>query len=427
MMRTLYSMLLMSLFLSTISVAQTEDQEELIPFSRVEVKKAEVTVGTPAIVTIKLFVPTYFKGQAEFPIYDSINVIVKELVQDPPEKARNIEGRDWTVISKVYWMLPMEAGDYSFPAESASGTYPDPVNSRRIDTTFDLNGFSFSATLPAGAEELDPLIVANGLTLKQTWDGIDDPVEESGAITRTVVAKIDRSSALFLPPLIEPVTSELVKVYPQNRVVKDLETYKGLGGSREESVSYVAKYGGELTFPAISVQWFNTKTKKIETATVEGLSVVIDAPEKPVEPLLSRKQIIVLAGLLLCLAFLIWAYRKWVSPVLSSAISALKHRWENSEPFASREVIAAIRSHDLNRVYCSYQFWSERQNVPGYQESRAFTAELLNISKHEFGNGDKGNWDTLEQDFKQLRRIAKSGHAGQNGSALPKLNPFDSR
>ncbi len=426
MMRTLYSMLLLSLFLSASSLAQTEDQEELIPFSRVEVKRAEVIVGTPAIVTIKLFVPTYFKGQAEFPIYDSINVIIKELIQDPPEKARNIEGRDWTVISKVYWMLPMEAGDYSFPAESALGTYPDPVNNRRIDATFDLSGFSFSATLPAGAEELDPLIVANDLTLEQTWDGIEDPVEESGAITRTIVANIEGSSALFLPPLIQPLTSELVKVYPLNNAVKDLETYRGLGGSREDSVSYIAKYGGELTFPAISVQWYNTKTKEIETATVDGLSVVIDAPKKPVDSLLSRKQIIVLAGLLLCLALLTWAFRKWVSPTLSSTISTLKHRWENSEPCASREVIAAIHSHDLNRVYASYQFWSERQNVPDCQESRAFTAELLNISKQEFGNGDKGNWNKLEQDFKQLRRTAKSWRTGHVVSVLPKLNSFDS-
>ncbi|WP_295890580.1 hypothetical protein [uncultured Vibrio sp.] len=423
MIRTFYASLLISLFLSSGVVAKQIDAPDgLMPFSTVEVKKAEVVVGTPAIVTIKLFVPTYFKGEADFPIYDSINLIVKELNQEPPEKARNIEGRDWTVISKKYWMLPMQAGDYSFAAQSASGTYPDPENSRRIDTRFQISGFSFSATIPAGAQALEPLIVAEQLTLEQSWEGADKPLEESGAVTRSVVASIKGSSALFIPALIEPHSSELVKVYPAGQVVTDLETYKGLGGSREERVSYVAQFGGEVSLPELSVQWFNSKTGEIETATVAGRSIVINASEKPEEPLLSKKKTIVLTSLLLCLSLIIWAYRKWLSPVVISILVNIKLRRKESESFAAQQVLTAIQEHNLSRVYNTVEVWMAHQDVTDTQSLQAFEGALLAISKYHFGGGKDASWTIFEQTFLAMRKKAKS--AKQSKNKLPELNTF---
>ena len=303
-------------------IAQEElnaDHQQLTPvrkpYSRVEVRSQEVTVGTPAKVKIKLFVPTQFKEQPEFPSFDGINVIVKALPQSLPKAEKGIDGTRWSMISQEYWLLPMASGEFSFESSQASAVYANPSDNSAISVDLTVESFSFSGAVPDAAKGLNPLIIAKEVTLEQSWHGAVDSMNETEAVTRTVMATIDGSSALFLPKLILPLSSigsDLVKAYPQQQIVADTEPYKGLGGKREESVSYVAQYGGKAEYPAIEIKWFNTNTGKIETASVAGRTLVINAPEKPTPALLTKKQLIVLCGILAILSVIIWSVKKWL-------------------------------------------------------------------------------------------------------------------
>ncbi len=421
MIRWMFSLVLVSLLVSGPAVAQEEDSQ---PFARVEIGAKEVVVGKPVPVTVSLLVPTIFRGQAEFPDYDGINLIVKTTGPNLMPLTEYIGGRKWTGSSQTYWFYPMKPGDYAIEDARAIGTYSDPVDTTSVIADFRIEGFGFSAIVPAGAEDLSPLIVADTLTLQQSWEGPADSMGEGDAITRNLSARIEGSSALFLPALIPSSVSDLVKAYPEGQSVTDDGPGKNAGGTRTESVTYVARYGGEIEFPDIAIRWFNAKTGTVETAIAEGRSIVITAPDQPAKPVVSRKQIVALLVLLLCLLAILQAYRKWVHPVLIEAILKLRERWNTSEPYAARRVVLAIRAQDLDDVLRRLVVWLKRQDVVDVEGREAFVKSLMAVGEQRFGSGPEVDWATVERAFRQMRRESKARQAACDHEDLPDLNPF---
>jgi hypothetical protein len=410
-----------SLLLGVPAVAQEQSPSQ--PFALVEVGNKEVAVGKPVKVTVTLMVPTKFSVQPEFPDYDGINVIVKASEPDMWSVSKFINGTRWTGAAQTYWFYPMQHGQFVFENTRASGLYTDPKDYSNVTADFEIKGFTFSAVVPAGAEELNPLIVADALTLEQSWDGAVDGMKQGDAITRSLSANIEGSPVLFLPSLIQQHNSELIKSYPQPSDISENDIGKGIGGTRRESVTYIARYGGEVAFPDLAIRWFNTVTGEVETVTVKGRSVVIDAPAKTAEPLVTRKQVFVLLGLLLCIFAIGWVYAKLLHPALTRTIDELRLRWNTSELHAARKVLLAIREHDPDEVFRSILSWSKLRKVTD-SETKDFVNTLLEIGKERFGSGPEADWRKLEQAFRKMRKEAKSKDANRNKKALPELNPF---
>lgn len=419
MIRLMLSIVVSWLVLCTAVLAQ----DQALPFARVEVAPREVPVGKPVKVTVTLFVPTWFREDPDFPVYEAMNVNVKTAGQDMRPMTEVIDGIEWTGTSQTYWMYPMDPGEFSFPKKHASGMYTNPSDNSGVMADIEIESFWISAIVPVGAKDLDPLIVADGLTLEQSWEGPVDGVAEGEAITRTIAATIEGSSALFLPALIPPQASDVMKAYPERHNVTDLDPLKGAGGMRTDSATYIARYGGEAVFPDVEIRWFNASTGQIETATAEGRTVTIDAPEKPKEPLVTKKQVFMLLGLLVCLVVLIWAYRKWVHPSLKQIIQDLRLRWNTSEPYAARKVVLAIRAHDLDDVFRWVLVWLKRQKVTDTETRQMFVSSLLALGRERFGDGPKEDWQKVEHAFRRMRKQAKRQDANLKDGSLPELNP----
>ncbi len=407
--------------MSNAAIAQEEEK----PFARVELNGKEVSVGKPAHVVITLMVPTNFRIAPEFPDYDGLNAIVRSDGPDRMPVTAYRNGKKWTGASQTYWIYPMKPGAYEFAASEASGIYTDPIEGIAKSIAFAIDGFSISAVVPEGAEALEPLIVAENLTLEQTWDGpAGEIMKEGDAITRSITATIEGSSALFLPALIPNMTSDLARGYPQGSDVSDTGAGKSISGTRSESMTYVARNGGALHLPDVSVRWFNSATKEVEVATVSGLDMKIEAPEPPAEPPANKKQAAVLLGLLLLLLAVSRAYAKWLHPHVTETIETLQMRWVRSEPYAARNVYTAIRNRNLDDVLKSVGCWMRRQEVTDAASRRAFAEALAQVGRSKFGDGAEPDWPGLALAFRQMQQQAKSKEMSLELRALPEINPF---
>ncbi|KPA21555.1 hypothetical protein shim_22620 [Shimia sp. SK013] len=376
-------------------------------------------VGQPIVLRVTVLVPTWLPQPPQFPSMETPNLIVRLPSRASNPVSETIEGETWSGVSRAYRLYPMVPGRFSLTQKSVGVTYADPETRAPISIDVPLGPIVFEATVPPGAEQLDPLIVAQGLTLTQELEGNDGVLGEGDALTRTVTAKITGSSALFLPPLIAPIETDAARAYPKEAAVSESEDRGVLSGMRLETTSYVAQFGGTLELPAISVQWFNTKTNKVETAQLNGATVEIDAPAAPREPVISRRQIVVVATILAILAATLRLSQRYVVPPVTAALQRRRARWFNSEAYASSLVTDAIRAHDLSQVYRALPLWEAR--CPGQSGSGLQTA-LAAVGKGFYGKEPDGTeaWDALSDAFKVDR---KSRLARSNPNILPPLNP----
>ncbi|WP_163887128.1 BatD family protein [Aliiruegeria sabulilitoris] len=405
-------------------LAQTENadtQSAVEPLVRVSLEPETGVVGQPLVLRISILVPTWMPQPPAFPSMEAPNVIVRLPERASGPISERVDGETWSGVSRAYRLYPMLAGEVSLPAQNITVTYADPDTTQPVTYEAPLEPIRFQVRVPEGAEGLDPLILASGFTLEQSIEGADGPLGQGEAATRTVTARIEGTSPLFIPPLLPGVQTDAVKAYPKDPVVQEKEERGVLSGSRTELETYVAQYGGVVELPAISIDWFNTESGKVETARLEGARLEVDAPSAPVQPKISPRQVAMLVGAGLLLGLLLWAGNRWLLPPLKSRQAERRAARLASERFAAHEVEKAIAQKDLSGVVTALALWSQR--CPGDED--ALEPALAAIGAERFGRGGgaagQGAWQVFRSAF-QAERKRRLQSAGGRG-ALPPLNP----
>lgn len=403
--------------------AQSQD----VPLVTVEADPEVVAVGQPVVVRVTVLVPTWLPSPPVFPSFEIPNVIVRLPSRASGPTSQKIESETWSGVSRAYRMYPMTAGSFGLPSQSIEVTYADPDNQSPIKVSVALPPVSFTAEIPEGAEDLDPLIVAENVTLDQSFEGPEDILNEGDAIIRTVEAKITGSSALFIPPLIETLENPSVQAYPKDGTVRETENRGVLSGSRQDSTTYVAQYGGTLALPDVTLRWFNTKTGKVETLVAEGRSFQIEAPDAPRTPLLSRQQWIALIGLVLIIALILVVFRRYVWGTLVAWRAERKARYLESEKYAARLVGQAMGSRDLSSTRNALAVWSMRLAPVGGIADQELEQSLLALGAAQFSENEAGkpDWTRVGAAFAAARKVRRAAQElRQDSNSLPPLNPF---
>ena len=243
----------MRLWLSFVFVvfglpALAQDSQVIV---KSELSGEATAVGQPLILRITVLVPTWLPEPPRFPSLEAPNMFVRLPSRASSPVSETVEGETWSGVSRAYRLYPMIPGDFSVSPQPVGVTYADPETRDPISVEVGLDPVVFRSEIPAGAEELDPLILAEAFSLEQSFEGADGPLAQGDAATRVVTAKITGTSALFIPPLIPTVSDGVVRAYSKDPVVRDTEGNRGtLSGSRSETTSYVAQYGGTLELSA---------------------------------------------------------------------------------------------------------------------------------------------------------------------------------
>lgn len=384
-----------------------------------ELAAESTMVGQPLILRVTVLVPTWLPEPPRFPSLEMPDVIVRLPSRASSPVSERIDGETWSGVSRAYRLYPMIPGAFTLTPQPVGITYADPGTRAPISLEVALDPVRFEALVPNGAEGLDPLILAESFALEQAFESVEDVLAQGDAATRIVTAKIGGTSALFIPPLTPNISGDLARAYPRDPVVRETEaTRGGLSGSRTEATTYVAQFGGALELPAISVDWYNIKTKQVETAHVEGATLQLDAPPPPERPALSLQKIAFLIGVVGIFVAGLWGLKRYALPPLRARLKHRRAIWLNSEAHAAREVKRAIGSHDLTRVYRALAMWSAR--CPGQEGQELETAlALVGRARYKEAAPSTGSWAVLSAAFQadRDRRLRLGAEP-----ALPPLN-----
>ncbi|MGB7997762.1 MAG: hypothetical protein WCF45_16725 [Photobacterium halotolerans] len=134
----------------------------------------------------------------------------------------------------------------------------------------------FSASLPSPAlTGQRPWFAASGASLEQTWQQSADTLRAGDSITRRITLKGESTLAAMLPNPSQPLFDDAYQTYVSPSDLQDSYNRGMYSASRTEQETYVLQAGGEIGFPPIEVQWWDSQNQQLNTLTLEGKTFAV--------------------------------------------------------------------------------------------------------------------------------------------------------
>jgi hypothetical protein len=413
---------LVAVLLLAFSAAEAQDT----PVVRIEVTPEAVNVGEPARLRVTVLVPTWFPQPPVFPSFELSNAITR-LPPDSSFPTSERMGRDtWSGIVRNYRVYPMLGATYTIADRSIRVTYANP-GSEPIIVDTPVPEITFRGVVPEGAEGLDPYLAGRRFSLTREVEGELERLEAGDAVVIRYVAELEGLPAIFIPPLLPDLAIPGVSVYADEPEIRD-----GEPGTRTEQVTLVFEAGGDFVIPAIGIDWWNTSSDRIETASVDPLSLSVSGPvfsTPEAEAVVSTDWQAMVISLLAATLFLFALLRLW--PVVVARRAAAKAEYEQSEQFAYRRLQSALNTDDAGGAHAQMLAWLSRA-APGYelrQFAREFGSGEFEAALTDYLTSMYSATDTspdparLASGFDDARHACLRSADRQPEPALPPLNP----
>lgn len=407
------------LFVSSLAAAQQQ------PIVRVDVSPEEVTVGESIRLRVTVLVPTWFPKPPVFPSFELANVITRLPPDSSNPTSERIDGDTWSGIIRNYQVYPLAAATFRIGDTRMQITYADPGASP-IVTEVAVPDIVFRASVPSGAEQLDPYIAGTRLSIARETDGDLDSLKAGDALVVRTVVELEGLPAIFLPPLPELPDAPGVSVYADEPRLEE-----GGVAKRTESSTLVFDAGGDFVLPAVTLEWWNLAEGRIEETSLPELTVSVSGPPPVVpggdsEPI-DWRWLLVLAGiaavLILLAAVVVPRARHWQRD--------RAERYKASEEHAFRMLKDQSGSKDAKAAYAALIQWLEKLE-PGMgprQFADLYGDEDLKIEVDKLvrsafaGERPGRQTDSLMQALALARdRCIRRRETGAE-SSLPQLNP----
>lgn len=393
------------------------------PVLRAELEADATIPGQAVSLRLTVLAPTFFPQPPIWPDYQAPNLLVRIAATGPVSE--RIDGATWSGVSRRYLITPMLPGPVGLPGREITVTWSDPETNVPRRTELPVNALTITGLVPEGAEKLDPFIAADALTLEQTVEGTPEDMAPGNSLTRTVIATIQGAPAMFLPTLMPPHAIEGLRTYPDSPVLQETTNRGMIRGTRKERVTLIAEGGGSGEAPAVSLDWYNLGTGKVETAELPAISVFVEGPlATSGAPPQRDWRAIALAGLVIfiALALALKTLRRLL-PYLADQVGQLRARWTASEWYAWRVLQRAVSSRNYAAVRPALDVWADRVKGSDPRRDPRLSNALASLGAARYSAGGRtGGHDWRELD-RLLRELRQPQTQQQSRAALPPLNP----
>lgn len=242
--------------------------------------------------TVKFVTRLYFStnvdlqsGTLSDPVLDS--AVIKQQGKDK-ESSEIVMGVRYRVIERVYSITPQTSGDFTI----TSPTFNGEISTDRRRSVFS----SFGSRKPVSSIGNDLTITVSPIpnTYQGSWLPSDlvqlndelQPEQQSyqvgEPITRTYTLTALNVNEEQLPELKGSYPSSF-NVYPDQSESYSVLRENAIVSQRISSEAIVATQPGTYTLPAVSINWFNTQTRRVEVAEIPERTIEIVAADNTAE------------------------------------------------------------------------------------------------------------------------------------------------
>lgn len=235
-------------------------------------KTPTYAVNQQIILYIEVITPRWFTGGTRIAPIEIPNVVAKQRNQLAMNFTEKKEGITWTHQRWEITLYPQVEGHFVVPSTAVTVQVARP-NSTNATGVLYTEPQAFSAIIPSGLlSEQSVWVSGQDFSVEQQWSQSNPELKAGDAITRTLIIKGANTLAMLIPQLIQPIVTADYQIYPQPNQLSDSQTRGDYLSERKESVVYVLQNGGNVSFPAIHLTWWDTETQTLKTIKLEGQS-----------------------------------------------------------------------------------------------------------------------------------------------------------
>ncbi|NRB73933.1 MAG: BatD family protein [Verrucomicrobiales bacterium] len=431
-MRYGLSILLAALVASGL-IAQEPAKETPVVTS--ELPNQEVWVGQGSDFIIKLWAPGPFSGTANFniPRIEGTTIVRQG---NPTVSSETVDGTEYFTQRHRFVIYTQKAGSVTIPAftvqfeakRSFTGD-PEPFEGTTDPLTFE-------AKRPPGTEELEHVVSARSMSVKQSWspDSEEHPFSAGDILTRTIERSATGTSAMMLSPFPnDPIKG--IRIYQGQPIVED-KTDRGTSSARRvDVIKYQFERGGSFKIPSLTFSWWHPESSSVKTESFAGTELKVEGPRIVVSP--KQKRQLQWAVPISFLALIVVTSLAW-KPVTQRLRQ--RREWRNRPEALNRKAfLKACRDNNARAAQAAYLNWkastltdplhgrayqrwlSEPGNATGLEKATNQLAEHLYAAS---APAENWNGDALRVTFLgQRKRWLKERAEKAPDSSLARLNP----
>ena len=200
---------------------------------------------------------------------------------------KTLNGRNYKVIEARYLLVPQQSGELVLGRASFEGMMDDYSNNNNrfnfdpFGDPFGLLGkpvkrFSQPITLQVQAQPKNfngkQWLPAKSVELHAYWKTPPNKLKTGEPVTLTLAIVADGLTAEQLPKLDLPVPTGL-KAYASQPEFRNQGSGDSVLGTRQENWTVISPYNGDFDLPAITLDWWNIKTNKLEKASLDAVKL----------------------------------------------------------------------------------------------------------------------------------------------------------
>ncbi len=238
-------------------------------------KTQTYSVNQQVMLYVDVATTRWFTDGTQLSHVEVPNLIAKQRSTLATNYTERKDGQTWSHQRWEINLYPQVSGEYQIPPVAVT-VEVSLSNGKKAQKTLYTQPLGFRASLPSG--ELtnqgagdSHWIAAPDVSAEQTWTTSNDSLHVGDSITRTMTIKAQDSLSILIPNiLLSDQHQSDYQVYATPPQLSDSQNRGTYLSTRVESVTYVLQRGGNVSFPPLTVTWWNTKQQKLERITLAG-------------------------------------------------------------------------------------------------------------------------------------------------------------
>ena len=251
----------------------TQNKEPI--FMQTSVAPKTVYEGQAGLYTVKIFYNTSVREPA-LAIPDMGDAKLIHMGTDTNQRT-TIDGKNYQVLEQHYAVIAQKDGILELKSPLLQGYRLDLTRSDSFNNPWQ----PFHISAPSVSLKVDTVpgmskstwwLPSTKITLTDSWSDKPPQFQSGVPVTRTLTLTAQNVTAEQLPS-IAPKQNKGFQLYPDKPVLNTDSNGFQLQASRTEKIAYLPNASGQLTIPAITIDWWNTDSNSPKKLTIPAYTV----------------------------------------------------------------------------------------------------------------------------------------------------------
>ena len=364
-------------------------------FTTVKFNKKSVYIGEPIEVTVSVYTSTWFtKGvnPGNIKVDGAFSYYFRSV-----SMSRKINNKTYAGVEMLYYVIPFQDEDVSFPAVTFKIETPDVDDYVGKSKTIKTKAKTIKIkSIPRGFNK-DEWLVTSNLSVSDKWHSNIKNVKVGDVLERRISRNVSGTVSELIPSIIWDTISN-ISLYPSASSVKNHRSKTSISATRTDAVRYLFEKEGEIIIPEIVFPYWNPYRNRQYKRTLKSIKInVLPNPnlgiltsikdslnselaanthEEAVDEAfsfmgMSLKQLILYSALLIVLLYIVYRFLRWVF-IKKKIIQYLKQKrseYLKSEKYKFKILLSSLKHKPKKDQITAIYNWIDRLklNEPSMQ------------------------------------------------------------